>query len=743
MSTSSPSYWFEKQTIELEVGGRPMTLETGRVAKQAAGAVLVHYGDTVVLVTAVHSKPRPGIDFFPLTVDFVEKFAAAGRIPGGFFKREGRLSDREVLVSRFIDRSIRPLFADGYNDETQVTCTVLSADGVHPTDTAGFMGASAALAISEIPFLGPIGAVRVARCDGDLLVNPSFEKLETVDLELMVAGSRGALVMVEGGSKGLSEAEMLGALKFGHESMIPIIDAIEELQKQVGKPKIEPPEAPDNSDLDSRIRKMASDRLSEALQIREKHPRGAAVKEIEAEVRDEIMTGFRQEKVALDSLEAVEARQAEAAKLNKATNTLLHDLGSELMRERVLSTGERIDGRASTDIRPIACEVRCVPRPHGAALFTRGETQAYVSATLGSGFDEQTIDGMDGRFKKQFLLHYNFPPFSVGEARPLRGPGRREVGHGTLAERALRAVLPEHEDFPYTIRVVSETLESNGSSSMATICGGTLSMLDAGVPLKAPVAGIAMGLIQDGDRVAILSDILGDEDHLGDMDFKVAGTKDGITALQMDIKIRALDWEVMERALAQAREGRLHILDCMAKETQSELGGLQPRTELHEFAPRLEVLWIKPDRIRDLIGPGGKVIRAIQETTETKVDVEDSGRVAVFGPSADAVARALGMVEELTQEAEVGRVYFGKVKRIADFGAFVEIFPGTDGLIHISHLAEGRVERVTDVLQEGDEVLAKCIDIDPSGRIRLSRKEALVEIASGDGDDAGSDTDSE
>jgi polyribonucleotide nucleotidyltransferase len=410
---------------------------------------------------------------------------------------------------------------------------------------------------------------------------------------------------------------------------------------------------------------------------------------------------------------------------------ILRDLRSQLVRERVLSQGERIDGRSATEIRPIACEVRVVPRPHGVALFTRGETQAIVTTTLGSGGDEQIVDGMMGRWSKPFMLHYNFPPFSVGEARPLRGPARREVGHGALAERAIQAVLPAHEDFPYTIRVVSETLESNGSSSMATVCGGVLSLLDAGVPLKVPVAGIAMGLIQDGDRVAILSDILGDEDHLGDMDFKVAGSEQGITALQMDIKIPEVNWEVMERAMAQAREGRLHILECMRSETESELHGLQARTELHEFAPRLEVVWVKPDRIRDIIGPGGKVIRAIQETTGAKIDVEDSGRVAIFGPDADSVSRAQGMVEELTQEAEIGRVYLAKVRRITDFGAFAEIFPGTDGLIHISHLAEGRVEKVTDVVEEGDEVLAKCIDIDPSGRIRLSRKEALGDIAEG------------
>jgi polyribonucleotide nucleotidyltransferase len=438
------------------------------------------------------------------------------------------------------------------------------------------------------------------------------------------------------------------------------------------------------------------------------------------------------------SLADFEERANGLKSLQKTVKDILHDLGGGLMRERVLATGDRIDGRRGDEIRTIACEVRPYPRPHGVALFTRGETQAVVTATLGSGFDEQTIDGMGGRWKKNFMLHYNFPPFSVGEARPLRGPGRREVGHGTLAERAITPVLPDHDDFPYTLRVVSETLESNGSSSMAAVCGSTLSLLDAGVPLKAPVAGIAMGLITDGKRTVILSDILGDEDHLGDMDFKVAGSREGITALQMDIKVTEVDWDIMEKALAQAKEGRLHILDCMDKDTASELGGLKAREELHAYAPRMETLQVKPDRIRDIIGPGGKVIRAIQETTGAKIDVEDSGRVSVFGPDSAAVEQAMAMVTELTQEAEIGRIYLAKVKRVADFGVFAEIFPGTDGLIHISHLAEGRVDKVTDVLEEGDEVLAKCIDIDPSGRIRLSRKEALADQAA-----AGADQDAE
>jgi polyribonucleotide nucleotidyltransferase len=680
-------YWFEPTSVSVEIGGRTMTIETGKLAKQAAGSVVVTYGDTVVLVTAVHSSPRPGIDFFPLTVDFVEKYAAAGKIPGGFFKREGRLSDREVLVSRFIDRSIRPLFKDGYNDETQVTATVLSSDPAHPEDMCAFVGASAALSVSEMPFLGPIAAIRLGRIDGEYMINPTPQDLEESDLDLIVAGSRGSIVMVEGGANQIPEDEMLAALKYAHDALQPIIDAIETLQSKAGKEKIVPPEAEDRSALESRIRSLAADRLAEAFQIKEKKARSTAVKAIEKEVRDQILDEYRNESIEVKSLADFESRSNGLRKLQSSVGGILHDLGGELMRERVLATGERIDGRRSDEIRPIACEVRPFPRPHGVALFTRGETQAVVSATLGSGFDEQTIDAMGGRWKKTFMLHYNFPPFWV----------------------------------------VSESLESNGSSSMAAVCGSTLALLDSGTPLKAPVAGIAMGLITDGDRNAILSDILGDEDHLGDMDFKVAGSRAGVTAIQMDIKVTEIDWNVMEKALAQAREGRLHILDCMEKETADQLPDLRPRAELHDFAPRMETMLVKPDRIRDIIGPGGKVIRAIQETTGAKIDVEDSGKVAVFGPDGASVQQAMAMVNELTQEAEIGRIYLAKVKRVVDFGAFAEIFPGTDGLIHISHLAAGRVDKVTDVVDEGDEVLAKCIDIDPSGRIRLSRKEALAD----------------
>jgi polyribonucleotide nucleotidyltransferase len=721
------SYWFEPHSVSLELGGRRLNIETGRMAKQAAGAAVVTYADSVVLVTATTGTPREGIDFFPLTVDFVEKTSAAGKIPGGFFKREARLSDREILVCRFIDRSIRPLFAEGFRDEVQVTATVLAHDGKNPPDLAAFLGASAALSLSQIPFLGPIGAVRIGRVQGEWVVNPTHAQQAESQLELVVAGSRAALVMVEGGAKEASEAQILEALQFAHRQIQPLIDMQEELVRAVGKPKLVPTPAVVIDGLAERVRSAAEAPLREAISIRTKAERYTAISAAEKAVVTSFVDAYRGEPVQLASLEALEARQKGLRQLTAAVKNALHDLRSRLMRERILDDGVRIDGRGSKDIRQIACEVRPLPRAHGVALFTRGETQALVYTTLGSSDDAQTIDALHERSQKHFLLHYNFPPFSVGEVRPLRGPSRRDIGHGHLAERALAAVLPDREAFPYTVRVVSEVLESNGSSSMATVCGGTLALMDAGVPLRAPVAGIAMGLIEEEGRHAILSDILGDEDHLGDMDFKVAGTRNGITALQMDIKIRSVDWKVMEAALEQAREGRLHILEAMAKDSSAALPDFQPRSEPSDWAPRMHVIRIKPDRIRDVIGPGGRVIRGIQEMTGAKIDVEDSGTVNLFAPDLDSLRRAQAMVEELTQEAEIDRLYTGKVKRITDFGAFVEIFPGTDGLVHISHLAAGRVERVEDVVSEGDEILVKCIDIDPTGRIRLSRKEALAD----------------
>lgn len=722
------NYWFTPTSVEFEVGGRTMKIETGRLAKQAAGATVVTYGESMVLVTVCRAKAREGIDFFPLVVDFIEKTSAAGKIPGGFFKREGRLSEKEILTSRFIDRAIRPLFPDGFRDEVQVTLTVLSADPDVSVDMPGFIGASAALMISEIPFLGPIAAARVGRVAGELIVNPTEAQLSESDFEFVVAGSRNALVMVEGEGDQISEAEVLQALKFGHDSLIPAIEAQTKLRELVGRPKIEVTPQADRSELIAKITALAEPGLREAVNLREKKARYKKVAEVEAEIISKFVQEFKSEKANFESLQAYEERTKKLRTLEAQVKEVLHDLHYTIVRSIILD-GRRIDGRRTDEIRPIACEVGVIPRAHGTGLFTRGETQVLVYATLGSRSDEQLIDGLTAKTYKNFMLHYNFPPFSVGECKPLRGPGRREVGHGNLAERALRRMLPPHEGFPYTIRIVSETLESNGSSSMATVCGGTLALMDAGVKLKAPVAGIAMGLIQEGDRVAILSDILGDEDHLGDMDFKVTGTANGVTAVQMDIKIRELDWAVMERALEQARRGRLHILDCMASEVRDALGSFAGRAELSRYAPRVDRLTIKPDKIRELIGPGGKVIRAIQEQTGANINVEDTGEVTIFAPDADTLEQARGMVEDITRDAEVGKFYVGQVKRIADFGAFVEILPGKDGLIHVSQLAEGRVEKVTDVLSEGDEVLVKCIDIDPSGKIRLSRKEALAEAA--------------
>jgi len=609
---------------------------------------------------------------------------------------------------------------------------VLAADGTTHPDIPALIGASAALGISDLPFLGPIAAVRVGRLEGELLVNPENSQLAESEMDLIVAGSRDALVMVEGSAKEATEAEVLAALQFAHQQIQPLIDIQSDLAAKVGRPTREIPVPEARAELDAQVRERAEADLREAVAIRAKAERYDRIAAVEKGAVEQFRSAYRTEKVPLDSLEAVEERQAGLRKLVADVKGSLHDLRSQLVRERILGDGVRIDGRSSRDVRQIACEVRAVPRAHGAALFTRGETQALVYTTLGSSADAQTIDALTERSSKHFMLHYNFPPFSVGEARFLRGPSRRDVGHGNLAERAIQAVLPSQEDFPYTVRVVSEVLESNGSSSMATVCGATLSLMDAGVELKAPVAGIAMGLIEAGERHAILSDILGDEDHLGDMDFKVAGTREGITALQMDIKIESVDWKVMEEALEQAREGRVHILDCMESETRTELEGFKARVDLSKWAPRLEVINIKPDRIRDIIGPGGRVIRGIQEMSGAKIDVNDSGEVGIFAPDLESLERARAMVDELTQDAEIDKIYLGKVKRITDFGAFVEIFPGTDGLIHISHLAEGRVDSVTDVLAEGDEVLAKCIDIDPSGRIRLSRKEALADaIAQG------------
>ena len=715
------------EQVECTIDGRAIRIETGRIARQSNGSVLVTSGRAAVLVTVNSDTPRAGIDFFPLTVDYVEKIYAAGKIPGGFFKREGQLSDKGILTSRFIDRALRPLFPAGYRDETQVTATVLSADPDFDCDMLAFTGASAAVMLSDIPFPGPIAAVRVARVDGQMIAYPTHEQTEAADISVIVAAHREALVMVEGGAQEASEAAVMEALRYAHERIVALIDMQEQLIGRAGKPKrtVVPPEH--DAALVKRIEDAALSRIIEASQVAGKFERRSALKAIRNEILGGIMTEYREAPQSWKTVAEAQAALDGVRKREAEVKEIIHDLEGQVMREAVLDGKPRVDGRSPTEIRPITCSVSEFGSNHGSALFTRGETQGFVAVTLGGKRDEKMIEGLEETYYENFYLHYNFPPFSVGEVRPLRGPNRREKGHGALAERAIRAVMPEGDDLPFTVRVVSEILESNGSSSMATVCGSTLALMDAGIAIKAPVAGIAMGLISDGKRHAVLSDILGDEDHLGDMDFKVAGSSEGITAIQMDLKMEGLDWGVLEQALAQAREGRLHILKRMAEETADQLPGFVARAELSENAPRVEVLWIKPDRIRELIGPGGKVIRGIQETTQAKVDVDDTGRVVIFAPNQEALQRAQGMVEDVTQEAELDRIYVGKVKRVTDFGAFVEIFPGTDGLLHISEMADRRIDKVEDICVEGDEVMVKCIDVDPSGKIRLSRRAALAD----------------
>ncbi len=689
--------------VELQFHGRPLSIETGRLAKQAHGAVLVTYGETMVLVTAVADrKAREGIDFFPLTCDYQERTFAAGKIPGGFFKREGRPSEKETLTSRLIDRPCRPLFPEGFYCETQIIATVLSFDKENDADVLAVTGASAALHISEIPFHGPIAAVRMGRVEGKLVVNPTTAQLQASDLNLIVAGSRDGIVMVEGGARQLTEDVMLDALFTAHQEMQVLLDLQDELRKALGKPKREVTIPTRNAELFARFEKEAVPRIMTAFQVTGKHERAAAVRKVD----DEVIT----------ALAAGDAAQA------KELKEFCEDVKSSVMRGAIVKEGRRVDGRGLKDVRPITCEVGLLPRTHGSAVFTRGETQALVAATLGTSSDEQRIDSLIGESFKRFMLHYNFPPFSVGEVKFLRGPSRRDVGHGALAERAIAAVLPD-EGYPYTLRVVSEVLESNGSSSMATVCGATLSLMDAGVPIKAPVAGIAMGLIKEGDEIRILTDILGDEDHLGDMDFKVAGSRDGITALQMDIKIGRVTRDIMKEALYQARDGRLHILDIMTGTLAT------PREEMSVHAPRITTLKIKPDKIRDIIGPGGKVIRGIIEETGVKIDVEDDGTVLIASNDGVAMQRAIDIIQGITQEPEIGKIYKGTVRKIVDFGAFVEILPGTDGLLHISQIANERINKVTDVLQEGEEVMVKVLEVDKQGKIRLSRREAMADAA--------------
>jgi polyribonucleotide nucleotidyltransferase len=689
-----------QQKVEADFHGRRLSIETGRVAKQAGGAVLVQLGETVVLVTATASRmPREGIDFFPLTCDYVEKTFAAGKIPGGFFKREGRQAEKEILTSRLIDRPTRPLFPKGFRCETQVIATVLSHDRENDPDMISILGASAALSLSDIPWNGPIAAVRVGRVGGSLVINPTTTQLADSDLNLIVAASRDAVVMVEGGARMLPEAQLLEALFAAHDAAQALIDMQEELVRQAGKPKrqVEPPAL--DAALEAAVQEYALPKLRAALAKPVKQERYAALDETHDEAQ-----------VTLGGDDP--ARQ-------KLVGELVDKVKKQVVREAIIREGRRVDGRGLTDVRPISCEVEVLPRTHGSALFTRGETQALVVTTLGTSSDEQKIDALIGEHYKKFMLHYNFPPFSTGETKFLRGPGRREIGHGALAERALLPVLPDEADFPYTIRIVSEVLESNGSSSMATVCGGSLSLMQAGVPVKAAVAGVAMGLIKEGEEVRVLSDILGDEDHLGDMDFKVAGTRDGVTAVQMDIKIGGVTRAIMQQALEQARAARLHILGKMDEALPAA------RPELSTYAPRIVTLRIKTDRIRDLIGPGGKTIRGIVEETGCKIDVEDDGTVLVASSDGASMQRAIDRIRGLTAEAEVGKIYRGTVRRVVDFGAFVEIMPGTDGLVHISQLANERVRQVSDVVREGDVIDVKVLEVDKSGKIRLSRKEAL------------------
>jgi polyribonucleotide nucleotidyltransferase len=686
------------------IGGRPLTIETGRLAKQAHGSVLVSFGESAVLVTAVSTEERPGIDFFPLTCEYMEKTYAAGKIPGGFFKREGRLRDGETLTSRLIDRPLRPLFPKGFRKDTQVIATVLSSDKLNPTDVLALTGGSAALHISDIPWDGPVAGIRVGRIEGEFISYPTFAQMQESDIDIVVAASRDAIVMVEGGASEAGESDIIDALLFAQKEVQPILDLIDRMRAAIGKPKraFSIPEL--DAGLKSKISARADSRLREASVIREKKARYDAYDTLESELTDSLKAEIGEESYASNrSLIAEEFEHRKAA----------------VVRAMVLDEGRRIDGRDTKTIRPISCEVGLLPRCHGSALFQRGETQVVATATLGTAGDEQKIDALIGESYKQFMLHYNFPPYSTGETKPLRGPGRREIGHGALAERALSRMVPAHDQFPYTIRVVSEVLESNGSSSMASVCGGTLSLMDCGVPLKAPVAGIAMGLITEGDRVAILSDILGDEDHLGDMDFKVCGTSRGVTAIQMDIKIRGLSRQILEKALAQAREGRLHILEKMLSVIAS------PRIEISKWAPRITTVKVKPDQIRIIIGPGGKTIKGIIDQTGCSVDVNDDGTISVAGADPDAVRRAIEIIQGLTAEPEVGRTYKGTIKRVVDFGVFVEILPNVEALLHVSEISHERVESPGDVFNEGDEVEVKVISVDREGRVRLSRRELM------------------
>ncbi|MBW1667557.1 MAG: polyribonucleotide nucleotidyltransferase [Deltaproteobacteria bacterium] len=686
-----------------KINGQSLYIETGRVAKQANGAAVITMGETVVLVTAVASEEiREGVDFLPLTVEYQEMSYAGGRIPGNYFRRDmGRPSEKETLTSRLIDRPLRPLFPDNYAYETQIIATVLSTDKENEADVLAVLGASAALEVSDIPFMGPIAAVRVGRVDGKFVANPTRSMQLSSDINLIVAGNWSGVVMVEGGGEFVSESDIIEAIFFGYEALKPLLEMQEEIRKDAGKPKREVPPAPRDEELEGKIQQIARPLLQEILNMKDKLERQKKRKDTIARVMESLS-------------EEYEDREAEVREI-------IYDQEKNMVRRMVLEEGRRIDGRSFTEVRPIECMVGVLPRVHGSALFTRGETQAMVLTTLGTELDEQRIETIYGSKFRHFIFHYNFPPYSVGEARRITGPGRREIGHGALARRALLPVIPSKDEFQYTLRVVSEILESNGSSSMASVCGGSLSLMDAGVPVKDAVGGVAMGLVSDGKKTVVLTDINGDEDHYGDMDFKVTGTREGVTALQMDIKIEGVTKEIMQEALEQAKEARLFILDRMHEAIP------KPRSQISEYAPVVSTLQIKPEKVRILIGPGGKVIRDICNRTDSRIDVDDSGKVIIVSPDAETAKMATDMVAKIVQEAEVGKVYLGKVRKIMDFGAFVEIFPGTDGLVHISQLDKERVNKVTDVLKEGDEVLVKVLEVDKNGRISLSRKAVLGE----------------
>jgi len=688
-------------TKTVEVGGKTFSFETGRFAKQADGAVMVRYADTMVLATVVSAKEtKEGQDYFPLQVEYREKTSAAGKIPGGFFKREGRPTEKEILSSRLIDRPIRPMFPEAYFNETQVLVTVYSSDSQHDSDVLGACAASAALMVSDAPFDGPIAEVRVGRIDGQFVINPTHDELEHSDLDAIVAGTETSIVMVEGESKEISEADMIQALKAAHEAIKGLCRVQVELAREVAKSKrpVVPKQFPE--DLTADVKRLGATKIKElSLTVLAKEERSEATAKVYEEVNQALAEKYPEQ--------------------SETINTILHDLEYHAMRSTILEQGKRLDGRGLTDIRKITCEVGLLPRTHGSALFTRGETQSLTTATLGTKRDEQTLEGLMEETTKRFMLHYNFPPFSVGEIGRVSGPGRREIGHGNLAERALKNLIPSEAEFPYTIRIVSDILESNGSSSMATVCAGSLALFDAGVPNKRPIAGIAMGLVKEGDKVAILSDILGNEDHLGDMDFKVAGTTEGITAFQMDIKIQGITLEIMEKALAQAKVGRFHILDVMSQSLAN------PRPELSEYAPRLQTIKIPVDMIGSLIGPGGKNIRQLVKDSGAEVNVEDDGTVTVAAVLKESADKAMDYIRKLTELPEVGKVYPATVKKIMEFGAFVEILPGKEGLVHISQLDTNRVEKVEDLFKVGDALEVKLMAIDSEGRLSLSRKALL------------------